>query len=275
MEDVLFNIFKYVTCGSTYKSAALVCRAWYKIINLVHPDAASKFADNIDLLIKTNNEVIINMLYDNPALTWRHIVAHPEISWDYKKLSYNKNITPEIVFANTRDWNIPITIRHDKAPFETIKKYPDIEWDYFYLVENKNVTLQDILSHPNDCMEFESVFANQNISISNMRRYFGQINDELISLNNGITWADVLAHNEIDWCFDLLSGNPNITIDIVLANPHLNWDFELLSTNSSITMDIIRNTPHLKWDYIKIFSNPNITWDMIEYPQVIEALSKN
>ena len=66
------------------------------------------------------------------------MIANPDKKWSYYMLSYNPNITWEIVNAN-----------------------PDKDWDYFYLSWNPNITFGIVKANPDKDWDYYGLSMNQ------------------------------------------------------------------------------------------------------------------
>jgi hypothetical protein len=123
---------------------------------------------------------------------------------------------------------------------------PQYNWDYIFIIQHKNIKLDDI-------KKYLSILEKQNNFLI-----------DFLSLNENITWEQVIQNTQIKWRYDFLSSNKNITLDIIKSNPDKNWNFNYLSINLSITWDDIVSNSQINWDWTFISSHPNITWEIIQ-----------
>jgi hypothetical protein len=139
-----------------------------------------------------------------------------------------------------------------------------------YISLNPNITMNNVINNPQHNWEYIFIIQNKNIKLEDIKKYlsiFEKKNNFLIdflSLNENITWEQVVQNPEIKWSYDFLSSNKNITLDIIKANPDKNWNFNCLSRNLSITWDDIVSNSQINWDWTFISSHPNITWKIIQ-----------
>jgi hypothetical protein len=101
-------------------------------------------------------------------------------------------------------------------------------------------------------------FYHQNMHSS---KYF----DQLISINDCITFDFIKKHPEIKWDMFFVSKNPNMNIKIVLANPDFPWDVRGLTQNLSITIKDMIENPQISWDFnsAAAISRKDLTMDYI------------
>lgn len=206
---------------------------------------------------------------------WYEVVIKNNI-FLYNELSENENLTLEIVKENLdKNWNYNYLLMNKSFMWEDIQyiyEYQNMN-DTFsdtYISLNPNITMDIVINNPQHNWEYIFIIQNKNIKLEDIKKYlsiFEKKNNFLIdflSLNENITWEQVIQNTQIKWSYDFLSSNKNITLDIIKANPDKNWNFNYLSINLSITWDDIISNSKINWDWTFISSHPNITWKIIQ-----------
>ena len=80
---------------------------------------------------------------------FQYILDNPDKGWNYKYLSYNPNITWEIVKANPdKDWNYYLLSGNPNITWEIVKANPEKPWNYCYLSANPNITWEIVKANP-------------------------------------------------------------------------------------------------------------------------------
>jgi hypothetical protein len=251
---------------------------------------------------KIGDDIFDLGIYANKNFTWiffqkkykEYINKNPHYKLDFQQLSYNPNITIDIVNQNHYEyWNkdvlkfnfsknanyffqnhfhkkYEIILELDET-YENIKYYEknyDYKINYSLLSQNQNITWEIINKNRDKKWSIYNLIQyNKNITLDivlNNLDFFGEKSLQKISLNPNITWNDIVNHPEIKWNFYDLSSNPNITIDIVLNHLEKGWSFPKLSCNSNITFDIIKKYNHLNWCINNYCRNPNFNLDDLE-----------
>ena len=78
-----------------------------------------------------------HMLSYNPNITWDIVQANPDNPWDYYYLSLNPNITLDIVQANPdKPWNYEALSRNPNITLDIVQANPDKPWNYSWLSQN-------------------------------------------------------------------------------------------------------------------------------------------
>ncbi len=144
MEDILRIILSQIDCGSDFKSARLVCRAWRDITQKLFPDGHLRFANHLQTIIEKMLEYIedtfkkdiikyhdikhkffahFHRLNSNPNITWDFIKKHPELPWSLPHLMKEIEVTDELV-----DMMVAYNI--------SCKANPRLSWDSLIKVGN-------------------------------------------------------------------------------------------------------------------------------------------
>ena len=214
---------------------------------------------------KNINQSIINK-YPNKPWDWEWLIENTNIyieeyisldliekykyKWNYWKLSYNPNLTEEIILKySNKCWNINYLIDNNKiTDFKALSKfkyllqniinaYLDKPWDWEWLIENTNNKI------------------GYYISLDLIEKY--------ISL-------DLFEKYKNKWDYKYLSYNPNLTEEYILKYPYQNWSIEYLIKNNKITdfkalskfKDIFKNTidkyPNKPWDWEWLIENTDV-----------------
>lgn len=209
---------------------------------------------------------------------WWYEVIIKNNSFFHNKLniSENENLTLEIVKENLdKNWNFNYLLMNKSFIWEDIQyiyEYQNMN-DTFsdnYISFNPNITLDIVFNNPQYNWEYNFIIQNKNIKLDDIKKYLPILEKknnfliDFLSLNESITWEEVIQNPQIKWSYDLLSSNKNITLDIIKANPDKNWNFNYFSRNLSITWDDIILNPQINWDWYFISSHPNITWEIIQ-----------
>ena len=74
-EDILFNIFRFINDGSTYKSIIFTCKDWKRVIDTNYPSMKNKLTNHLQTLL----------------------LKYPDKPWDWSEISVNPNITMEFI----------------------------------------------------------------------------------------------------------------------------------------------------------------------------------
>lgn len=188
-------------------------------------------------------------LSKNPNITWKFVLEHPEIPWNYSAMTENPNITWEIIRDN---YNIrtplfgPGMVENPNITLDIIQQNPHIQWEMSYINANPNITFDMLKSA--DLLKYNTFSRNINITndiVKNNKHKVGN-------------WGN--------WNFEKLGRNPSITIDIIkldLYQHQINNFIENYSLNPNLTINDIINNPELNWHYSYIVENPAFTYDML------------
>ena len=207
---------------------------------------------------------------------WYEVVIKNNI-FLYNELSENENLTLEIVKENLdKKWNYNSLLMNESFTWEDIQfiyEYKNMKKYFFsdtYISLNPNITLDIVFNNPTYNWEYIYIIQNKNIKLDDVKKYLPILEKknnfiiDFLSINENITWEQVIQNPQIKWSYDLLTSNKNITLNIIKANPDKNWNFSYLCRNLSITWDDIVSNPQINWDWSFISSHPNITWKIIQ-----------
>ena len=269
------------------------------------------FEDWSDYLISKLFNKFGNKIYElgissNKNITWNYIENNSK-NWNYKHMSFNPNITFNVVLNNPyKDWNLEalshiFTINpHDYfkfyndyhnykiylefyLPLEDIKYYEN-KYNYNiqkkYLSCNPFISWDFIIQNLDYNWNFRSLSKyNKNITpyiILNNPQYFDNECIKNLSINPYITYENIKKYPEINWNYKNLSKNKNITIDIVLENLDKDWNFDYLIINKNITLEIIKKYNQFNWNKKLYTENPNFRLsDLDEFTEYDNFMIKN
>ena len=134
---------------------------------------------------------IAKLRHHNPLLTLLKRTDHK--SWIWWRLSYNSNITIDIVLENPDwPWEYQTLIKNPNITLEIMRLTPTVKWPWRCISNNPNITPDVIMANPDINWDWRSLSTNRHITI------------ELILLKSSSVW---------DW--SQLSANPAITPAIV------------------------------------------------------------
>jgi hypothetical protein len=303
LQDILFEIIAHVWDGSTYKSCALVSRAWHKAARAQSWKIEGMTNQFLEL-IRCNPDKPWNWYYVSlcPRLTVEFVSTHMHLPWDWEGLLFNDVICRSsfsywgiinqlcdilqthrakpgspLVYDDkwtSRDgvlYNITVSLDH-------IAAHPDFPWNWDYISRHPNINLQTILDHRELPWNWRAVSLKvYDISIvtSNPDINFDW---EILAGVVKVTPAIVNQHYH-RWNWSRLSKNPDITIDIVLEHLTERWEWRYLSKHPNMTFDIIQANPGLRWIMSIVSSRSFVTIDLINanpaFPWNIYAISEH
>jgi hypothetical protein len=199
----------------------------------------------------------IKELSKNVNVSMDIIMAHPEIPWLYKFLSYNTGIIPNFFseinsegyeINNPCDWSVIVQMN----PFIT----PE------FLISNSivcdNFSLKDIPYSSPSYLIPEIITTR---SICDFPKEFSSNPACMKYIDVNIGW----------WDWERISSNPGLKIEVVkkYKNYFLDKHWKEISRNQGIKMEDITNNPNLPWNWEYISLNPNLLPNF-----VIEHLQK-
>ena len=90
------------------------------------------------------------------------IEKYPEKPWNWEYISYNPNITIEIIENNPeKPWDWYGISQNPNITMEMIDKYPDKPWDWNYISKNPNLTMEMIDKYPDKPWDWEVISKNK------------------------------------------------------------------------------------------------------------------
>jgi hypothetical protein len=87
---------------------------------------------------------------------------YPDKPWDWSRISYNPNITFDIIQANPdKPWDWSRISYNPNITFDIIQANPDKPWDWFVLSYNPNITLDIIKANPDKPWDWYELSRNR------------------------------------------------------------------------------------------------------------------
>ena len=98
-DDILFNIFQFISDGFTYKSIIFTCKDWKRVIDTNYTSMKNKFINHLRTLLLKYSDIKWDWseISKNPNITTEFIEKYPDKPWDWSEISYNPNVTMEII----------------------------------------------------------------------------------------------------------------------------------------------------------------------------------
>ncbi len=193
MDDVLLDVFNYVSVA-TYKTILMTNNKWKILIS-------TKRISNICnvLILSINTAPRYSWRWDiiSKTVTMNVVLLHPEYLWDYNSMSYNPNITMDIIIKNLdKPWNWHRLSKH-RDILDVVLSYPDLSWDWNILSKHPNLTMQIILMFPKKAWSWDVLSYHPNIGLD-----------------------DIFNHSKLDWDFDLVLYNPSLTCGFMYSHTY-------------------------------------------------------
>lgn len=287
LNDILGEIFSNINCGSTYKSATLVCSQWRTMAQKIHPHADTIFANHLTTLIKLMPEYNFfqhELIFANPNITHDFLEKH-SIPKNYRWLSSNPNTTIDIIKDNIDcewDWydvssNASITVdmvesnlnlpwewiglsSNPNLTWDFISKHRDKQWNFYDLSMNPNITLDIVKENMDFPWKWTSLISNSSINVGDLKMFKPNLNIIPTGFNSNITW---------DTIYDFRINNPeDTTLDMKLntlcKNINLRINMNDLIFSPSLTYDMVESRLVHKSLMKFISCNPNTTEELIE-----------
>ena len=94
--------------------------------------------------------------------TFRDVLNHPELPWDWHGVSQNPNITLTDILEHPKNpWNWYFISKNPSITFRDVLNYPKKPWDWNNLSSNPNITFRDILNHPKKPWDWWAISYNK------------------------------------------------------------------------------------------------------------------
>lgn len=221
-------------------------------VPMSHPNMSKlvKLDDTFDF--KSTSSWDIFHLGENPSLTFRNVLDHPEIPWFAASISQNINIGFDQVEANLGwQWSWVILSTRPDVTFDVVKRLMGLPWNPFYISSNLNVDIVAIL---------------RDIESRNFWYW------EAISSRTDLTMALVLGHMDAPWSWRAISANPAVyTLADVEMHPYLPWDWTEVSRTIHLPFYFVQRNIGYGWDWEHIslrvqhasyvLLNPDYPWN--------------
>jgi len=193
---------------------------------------------------------IVRTLPHNLPWDWAEVSLYKDFTIDqliehqdklnWRTLSINKNITPEIIQATLqlnwddsgriRTWSIAqlleelIKMRQNTEPRETMSNtFRRMTLDN-ELHARKELSIDVINNHPNYPWRW-------------------------YSLSITMPLEDILNYPHLNWVWGYVSERSTITLDFILSNPQYPWNYENIAGNNRLTQQHINAHPEIIWEY--------------------------
>jgi hypothetical protein len=205
-------------------------------------------------LLKHNINLDYSLLSCNRTLTWDYVLQKLNMPWNWYTLSL-KHATPEILNAYPDlPWEWRYLSCNKNLTIEFIAKNINKPWDWTELSYSKVITQDFITSNIDKPWDHELLCYAANVDI------------EFIKRNPDIKWnwsyisseprfgCLFYLYPELPWDYKALSPNKNISLDIKLKNPNLHRYIALdhkLTWRIVVNADIEWNSNQLARFYIK------------------------
>lgn len=194
-----------------------------------------------------------------------YVIAHPEVEWDWSKISANPSIS----------WN-------------DVMKHPNLYWDIGGLSVNPNITIDIIIKnidwkdYKSDSWKLENfTYFNKSITLNDVKKY-PLLNRHvgLLSRRSCITLDFVLKNSGINWNWCDLTSNSSISVDDMFIHTHHNdgkpckWSiYDRAPYNSTFTLQHIIDHPDIKWHWGNILENIDLQY--INHPLIKPHIRSN
>ncbi len=228
MEDILRIILSNIDCGSDFKSARLVSRAWLRITQNLHPDGHIRFANHLQTIVEKvleynkqfvtddplhlfdwHKQIPINMddLSWNPRITWDFIKKHTDLKWNMNNFVQGPNMLDELVEPLLRSFPCD----GDIVDFTSVK----ISWEYIAKLLDAPY-LFDIHYAPVLTLETLQRIGEMNFITDDLMAKFG--NEEVI-LEYDLVHHNTIEDNKYISCeFIIRHCLPNAAYDTIEKN---------------------------------------------------------
>ena len=89
MDDILFNIFRFIDDGFTYKSVIFTCKDWKRIIDTSYSSMKNELTNHLQTLLLKYPEKQWNWtcISSNPNITIEFIEKYLDKPWDWSSIS--------------------------------------------------------------------------------------------------------------------------------------------------------------------------------------------
>lgn len=246
---------------------------------------------NIKILLQLSKYLNINIstlseyLSDNGSITEKDIETHPEIQWNYNKLSNNNNITWSFInkiisdknyknLPKDKQWNIHLILKTNNSirieNFEEIKSQFKIKKISPYLSYNSIITPKFVENNPQIKWDIKGLARNPNFSWKYLLEHYYKDNEPELciyySKNPNLRIKDITSNLEywVDWLDDKkdefniwinLTINPAISIQDIVDHPNLPWDYGIIGLNYNLTFKTIIDNWYFGFDIRQLLAN--------------------
>jgi len=292
MDDIWRVIIGFIDCGSDYKTLCLVDKTWLTIAKAVHPDADTKFANQLLTLLAMidrgdfvppafdNRHNVVWYIRGNTYITHARdiprtfIDLHPDLFQNWTHLVWPNDTTlqwiEDLAAKYPKEANLIWRKAGSKSciTIDYIKANRHLPWNWTTIAINKNITPEIIDSNPDLHWGIEQVLTwNRNVTLDFAKKHVGSWRWQS---HAQIPIADIRNNPDYSWKWAALSSNPRITINDITANLDLPWSWiNVFEFHTDIRADHIRKYPQIPWDMhhitgcmraSEVKANQDITW---------------
>lgn len=180
-----------------------------------------------------------------PDFNLQHALSNPDYNWDWKYLSGKTAlIGDDVVNLSDKDWDwgkLSFTLSVDTAL--VLKDKP---WDWATLTYRAPPRV--VFEHPDVAWDWSRVSIMPGLKMDNVLTLVDKPwNWKVLSANNTLTVAHILAFPHVNWDWSLVSSNPNLDISTALQHPELPWDWSRLSSHVMLKRSHVVDYPDLPW----------------------------
>lgn len=260
LDDILMGIFRRVDSGSMYKACRGVCVRWNALVDAVHPNGDTKWANHLLTLVNMFPGAKWNWsrLAENPTISYEQTLALPKHRWDYEGcvISMSK-FTHEYILDLIRgglpvDWAALST--NPNTTWEIVSANIYQPWDFVALSTNPAITWEIMM----DNAHFPS----------------GELipwGFEAFACNPHVTWKIVQDNPWVDWDYSSFKLSPGFPFAVIRANQHLDWYYPPMSASPLVTHELVLANPDFPWNPDWLHRNPNITWEIVQQGHVFHT----
>ena len=98
----------------------------------------------------------------NPNITWEMICANSTIDWDWRGISCNPNITLDIIDDNECRLNWFWLSKNPNIAMKFVNDNLDQVWSWYAISSNPGITMEDIKSNPGEPWDLARILINPN-----------------------------------------------------------------------------------------------------------------
>lgn len=207
--------------------------------------------------------------YISEFISMREVLLNPDEPWDLNAMSYNEDLTIDIVIGPTLpnatgiwDWEVISEV----VPLQDVRDNPDLTWNMNGLSNNKDITLNDVFTlvlprswYPTDYRKYDPDY---------------EYSDGAWAVRG---WDDTISTPTPYWNWNYLSRSiPRSDID---ANPHLPWRRSHMrprqqDTGVQLTKDIILADTNQAYHWDDVIRADGMTIDILKNLRLPNAIGE-
>jgi hypothetical protein len=229
-----------------------------------------------DYLFNKSNAPKTLTLKDDETL-WEFIERHPELYWDFFKLS-TINIPMNWDFFQrfvnkSWDWKA-LSLRSDLI-FNVVLENGEKDWNWSLLSDNECITLNDIEQNPDQFWSFNKRHVPESI-LRKCPTYnvYPQPNNPLLeyyhfflynSRSPEMKWKNILDNSDKSWDWDFLSSRSDLNVSVITKISDKSWNWSKISENYALKKiyKLIETFPDKPWDWNMLSGRPDIDMSFI------------